>query len=124
MKNSFIKKTFKSVMLAAFFCTCYTMVNAQSENTDLQTESVLNSDSLTIPETYQQTQDQQQEINSPGTATYNIVDTEPGVSTGAAEFHSDSNVEKLRVYSGSQNGNNVIKTIEVQIPPAKDGSNY
>jgi len=111
-----IKKALKSMLLLALFSICVTIVNAQSENLDTNSETVLESDSLTILETYEQTQNQQREITSPGTATYNIVEDNEQGSSGASERRSDSNVEELRVYSGSQHGNNVIKTIEVEIP--------
>ncbi len=116
MKQLINHQTLKSVILFTILSFCFTIVNAQSENSESQSETVLQADSLTIPDTYDQNQDGQLDLNSSGTATYNIVEENEQSSSGAAEWRSGSDVEELRVYSGYQNGNNVIKTIEVQIP--------
>lgn len=116
MKPLISNQTLKSVILFTILSFCFTIVNAQSESSESQPETVLQVDSITVPETYEQNQDGQPDLNSSGTATYNIVEENEQSSSGAAEWRTASDVEELRVYSGYHNGNNVIKTIEVPIP--------
>ncbi|HMT30863.1 MAG TPA: hypothetical protein PKD91_16450 [Bacteroidia bacterium] len=112
-------KTSKLVVLFTLISlVTSTMVNAQTEE---KKEQVVN-----IPENYQQIQQQSETDTSVGTATYNIVENEtqvdPQSDPGAATWTNEEDVEILRVYSGSQDGNNVVKTIEVKKIPNSPGS--
>ncbi|MBL7916054.1 MAG: hypothetical protein JNL49_13555 [Bacteroidia bacterium] len=75
------------------------------------------SDSLPLPKGTDQMQgDNNIEVESPGTATYNIVEENDQSISGVADWRTETNEEELKVYSGNSEGNNVIRTIEVVIP--------
>jgi hypothetical protein len=112
-----------------------TLINAQSQNAqeqkvnipesyqDAQKPSVpadapASDENVVIPESYQSTQEQldAETETSGGTATYNIDDNTPPIEPGAADYSSESNVEELKVYSGSHDGNNYVKTVTVKVP--------
>lgn len=116
MKHSSIKKALQTVWLIGIFSTCFTIANAQSTNSDMKSDSTTATDELIVPQSYPQTQDEQLEINSTGTATYTIDESNTAGTPEIPEARSKGNVEELRVYSGYQNGNNIIKTIEVEVP--------
>jgi len=102
-------KTIKLLFIIPFFALgSSAVVQAQTDSTTQE--------QVVVPESYQETQEQIQPDTSVGAATYNIVDNEAPVEPGAAPFRTDSDVEELRVYSGSHDGNNVIKRVEIRIP--------
>lgn len=123
-------KMLKTVFLASMCTICFTYVNAQTtgESNSVNTEST--SEEFGIPESYQQSQDQLNSDYSAGNATYNIDDNEMNSDSdiysdsGSASWRSDESVEVLRVYSGSQDGNNLVKKIEVKVPESVQGSSW
>jgi hypothetical protein len=112
-------KTLKLMMLFAIVALASSSL-AKAQATEEKAPPVI------IPESYQQTQKQTEADVTAGTATYNIDENEtqvdPQADPGAAPWHSEGDVEILRVYSGSQNGNNLVKTIEVRRNPDASGT--
>ncbi len=102
------------VLLTIFVMGISTLTKAQS--TEEKTEEV------NIPVSYGQTQNQPESGISEGTSTYNIVENETQPEAGAADWRSEGETEILRVYSGSHEGNNQVKTIEVRRNPDASGS--
>ena len=123
-------KRSKNALLLTFFIICtVTIVSAQStEEKDKApvTNGQENIQQVNIPESYGETQKQEGTDATAGTSTYNIVEnetpTEASAETGAASWRDESSVEVLRVYSGSHDGNNLVKTIEVRKNPDASGS--
>ena len=76
-----------------------------------------------IPEGYNEQQNE--EIGSTGVSSYSEVNEAPAIApdNGAAEWRGDGEVEELKIYSGSHDGNNYVKTIEVKIPVSNQYSN-
>ncbi len=108
-------KTLKLTVLFAIIAMG-TGTLAQAQSTEEKTEEV------NIPVSYGQTQNQPESGISEGTSTYNIVENETQPETGAADWRSEGDTEVLRVYSGSHEGNNQVKTIEVRRNPEASGS--
>jgi len=104
--------------MLTFIAICAsTMVKAQSQEESTQ--------QLNVPESYNQTQNQVASDLPAGSSTYNIAENEtPAADPGAAAWRDESDTEVLRVYSGAQEGNNVIKTIEVKKAANPQGSSY
>ncbi len=92
------------------------MVNAQSEEVKPQPEEQ-KAEQINVPESYNQAQEQVPSDLPAGNTTYNIAtENETPADPGAASWRADSEVEVLRIYSGSHDGNNLIKTVEVKVP--------
>jgi hypothetical protein len=118
-------KTSKIVVLLTFIAICIsTLVNAQSEEVKPQPEAQT-AEQINVPESYNQAQEQVPSDLPAGTTTYNIANENetPATDPGAAPWRADSEVEVLRIYSGSHDGNNLIKTVEVRVPVRDQGSN-
>ncbi|MBK7388211.1 MAG: hypothetical protein KBH11_06290 [Bacteroidia bacterium] len=137
MKNNSIVKSAKFNVIVLFILGMFTSVaNAQVQRTDttrttrdstfrnseIDTLNNINrqqnkSDSLPLPKGTDQMQGENNiEVDSPGTATYNIVEENGQSISEVADWRTESNVEELKVYSGNSEGNTVIRTIEVTIP--------
>lgn len=137
MKNNSIVKSAKFYVIVLFVMGMFTSVaNAQLQRTDttrttrdstfrnseIDTLNNINrqqnkSDSLPLPKGSPQMQgDNSTEVESPGTATYNIEEENGQSISEVADWRTESNVEELKVYSGNSEGNTVIRTIEVTIP--------
>ena len=71
---------------------------------------------INIPEGFNEQQNE--EIGSSGVSSYSEVEETPAATpeNGAAEWRGNGEVEELRLYSGSHDGNNYIKTIEMKTP--------
>ena len=137
MRNKAIVKSAKFNVIVLFILGMFTSVaNAQVQRTDttrttrdstfrnseIDTLNNINrqqnkSDSLPLPKGTDQMQGENNiEVDSPGTATYNIVEENGQSISEVADWRTESNVEELKVYSGNSEGNTVIRTIEVTIP--------
>ncbi len=103
-------KTFKNILLfAVIYLGCAGIGMAQSHES---AESKIH-----IPEGYYQEQGQTTE--SAGVASYNIDEnTGSENSDGAASWRQNtySTDEVIHIYSGKQDGNNVIRKVEVNVP--------
>ena len=83
---------------------------------------------IAIPESYMEEQNIVQDQN-PGVASYNIDGTETATEMdGSAETGSYSNYEQqtetIHIYSGKQEGNNVVKTVQVPLPDGSGNFSY
>ena len=136
MRNKAIVKLAKINVIVLFILGMFTSVaNAQVQRTDttrttrdstfrnseIDTLNNINrqqnkSDSLPLPGSPQMQGDNNSDVESPGTATYNIVEENDQSTSGVADWRAETNEEELKVYSGNSEGNNVIRTIEVVIP--------
>ena len=102
--------------------TASTTRDTTFQNSNIDTINNINrqinkSDSLPLPKGLDQMQsDNNTEVESPGTATYNIIEENDQSISGVTDWRTESNSEELKVYSGNSEGNNVIRTIEVVIP--------
>ena len=83
------------------------LITAASAQTQEETPTVTTNEQTTAPEQKPETQSQ--------TSTVNIVSDEKpsGQPTAASSY---GRTEVLRIYSGRQDGNNVIRTKEVPLP--------
>jgi hypothetical protein len=110
-------KKFKSgLFLFVFLFVGSLMAHAQETNSSSMT--------IHIPEGY--TQLQGFGDDSPGVASYSVDETEELTDDGSASWRSyrSGETEELRVYSGKQDGNNIITTVEVKIPPSMITDSY
>jgi hypothetical protein len=81
-----------------------------------QTEQIEEEGQINIPESFHETQEIVDVEGGAGNTTFNLVEDENAQENGAAGWRSYENTEDRRIYSGSHDGNNVIKTIEVKLP--------
>lgn len=140
MKNNSIIQSAKTMVLILILGISCSIANAQTQRADstrttqdtsyrksdyrkmeIDTMNRQNqmhkSDSLPLPKGTDQMQGENNiEVESPGTATYNIVEENDQSISGVADWRTETNEEELKVYSGNSEGNNVIRTIEVVIP--------
>ena len=119
-------KLLKSVFLLSFFTVFAVSVNAQTteNNSSYQNsdETTTENDQYGIPESYQQEQNQLDEEYTSGNSTYNIDENEGETAYEESSWRSESDEEELRVYSGFQDGNNVVKKIHVRVPESMQDS--
>jgi hypothetical protein len=114
----------KKVTLSIFVITLFSTitVNAQTEG---EKDSVRTSETgiLENPRSDQQKQEQRDDQSSPGTSSYSIEDSIPEAKPQEVSWKSEAEGEELKLYSGSHDGNNYVKTITVK-SPANGSSTY
>lgn len=136
MKNNHLVKSAKFNILVLLFMgmissvasaqvqygdTTRTFRDTTFRNSDIDTINNINrqinkSDSLPLPKETGQVEGENIQGDPPGQATYNIDDGTQQNFDGAADWRIEETTEELKVYSGRHEGNNIIGTIEVEIP--------
>jgi len=119
-------KVLKSVILSSAFTIFAISVNAQTTENDPAYQNDENNgnetEQFSIPESYQQEQNQLDDEYSSGNSTYNIDEENSETAYEESSWRSEGEEEELRVYSGSQDGNNVVKKIHVRVPESMQNS--
>jgi hypothetical protein len=80
---------------------------------------------VAVPDSYMEEQGQLESSDQPGVASYNIEgETSTENADGAWREEGagfEPQTEEIKIYSGKQEGNNVVRTVQVPLP---DGSGH
>ncbi|GEM_PF-2799873 len=116
-----MKVTMKSLFAVLLFTTGYEVSNAQSTSG----QGVQEDQNLVIPDSYMQ--EQNQLSDAPGVASYNEESADaPVEETGSvsSSYGRYEATEEIRIYSGKQDGNNVVRTVQVKLPDGSPSSSF